>query len=145
MRDLSLRTADGPGSAACGKADSRWGMRLFWALLAGAILFASPAPLRADCMRDIEGRVVCDRGQCVRDLYGKVTCARTEDGAALVTLYGEVVCGKGRCVTTLKGDIICAVRPGGAAMTDLYGKVTCDGGCEEASPGLCGQNSDTVQ
>ena len=39
-------------------------------LLAGIVLFGSVAPAHADCMRDLKGRVVCDRGQCVSDRHG---------------------------------------------------------------------------
>ena len=116
-------------------------VKAFYILLAGVSLVSLSAPVQADCMRDLKGRVICDRGQCVSDLHGMVYCSRYEDGAALMTRHGKVVCGKGQCVTTLKGDIICAAQPGGAAMTDLYGKVTCEGGCEGASLTLCGQNS----
>lgn len=117
--------------------------RAAWTLcalaLAAGVVVGAPAPARADCMIDIEGRVICDRGQCLRDIEGEVFCSRYKDGVALRNTDGEVVCGRGRCVITLEGDIICSARPGGAALIDLYGKVTCEGGCELASPRLCGQ------
>lgn len=90
-------------------------------------------------MRDIRGRIVCDRGQCATDLHGAVFCSRYEDGAALKTLKGEVVCGKGACLTTIEGEIVCSARPGGAAMMDLRGEVVCEGGCEPGSASFCGQ------
>lgn len=120
---------------------NRWGaVKILGLLLAGVILLSPVAPAQADCMRDLKGRVVCDRGQCAVDSHGVVHCSRYKDGAAILNLYGQVVCGKGQCVTTLKGDIICAARPGGAAMQDWRGKVTCEGGCERASAKLCGPN-----
>jgi hypothetical protein len=120
-------------------------MKKLYTLLIATAVLVSFSPARADCMRDINGRVVCDQGKCARDLYGKIFCSASEDGAAVTDGYGGVVCGKGSCVTTIDGDIICSARPGGAAMKDLYGKVTCDGGCQPASRELCGQNSETEQ
>jgi len=112
------------------------------AAAAGLLLAAGlPAPAVADCMRDRDGQVVCDRGQCVRDRYGWVYCSAFEDGSALTTRTGEVVCARGQCVITLEGEIICSARPGGAAMKDIYGRVTCEGGCERASMALCGERS----
>jgi hypothetical protein len=142
MLGLSLHNAALPTATARSKVDKRHSVKAFCALLAGVVVYASSAPVLADCMRDLKGRVICDRGQCIRDFHGMVYCSRYEDGAVLKTRYGEVVCGKGECVTTIKGDIICSARPGGAAMKDLYGEVTCEGGCERASLRLCGQNSD---
>ncbi|MEQ9447573.1 MAG: hypothetical protein RLN70_01545 [Rhodospirillaceae bacterium] len=109
-------------------------------LLIMAVLTASE-PARADCMRDLFGEVVCDRGKCARDFFGTVFCSAFEDGEALLDGYGVVVCAKGQCVRTLEGEIICSARPGGAALENLFGEVTCDGACEPASAAMCGQNS----
>ena len=142
---MSFHTATLQTASGRSKVSKRHVLKALCALLAGVVMFASSAPVHADCMKDRKGRVICDRGECVRDSHGQVYCSRYEDGAAIKTRYGEVVCGKGECVITIEGDIICSARPGGAAMKDLYGKVTCEGGCERASLRLCGQSSRASQ
>jgi len=121
------------------------GSRIAYACLSALILFSLLTPAYADCMSDLKGRVICDRGQCVSDIYGEVYCSRYKDGAATKDRFGKVLCAKGMCVTTVKGDIICSARPGGDAMIDFRGKVTCEGGCEKASIRFCGKNSNTAQ
>lgn len=96
-------------------------------------------------MRDIEGKVICDRGRCTRNLHGEVYCSRYEDGSAIRNRDGDIVCSKGTCVFTIKGDIICSSRPGGAAMKDLEGNVTCERSCERASTSLCGNRSESAR
>ena len=123
----------------------RCAAKSFCALLAGVILLGLFTSARADCMRDLKGRVICDRGQCASNSHGEVYCSRYKDGAAVKDRFGKVFCAKGACVTTIKGDIICSARPGGAAMQDLRGRVTCEGRCERASVGLCGNNSNAAQ
>jgi hypothetical protein len=123
------------------RVEGRNSLKNLFPLAFAAVLFGSPGPAQADCMTDIEGRVICDRGQCMRNIHGEVYCSRYKDGAAMLDGHGGIVCGKGDCVVTIEGDIICSARPGGAAMMDLYGKVTCEGGCERASVSLCGSRS----
>lgn len=142
MSGASSLAAIPPTAAAQAKAGRRFAATALYALMVGAVLFGSSTPALADCMRDRMGRVVCDRGPCARDSHGQVYCSAYEDGTAIRNRFGDVVCGKGACVTTLEGKIICAARPGGAAMRDSRGRVTCEGGCELASPALCGQGGD---
>ena len=52
--------------------------------------------VEANCLKNINGEVVCGKGECIRDRYGKVHCA-SAGGGALKDGYGQVQCGIGFC------------------------------------------------
>ena len=102
------------------------------------LVFAASTQVNAagDCIKNMDGNVVCGEGQCVTDQYGKVLCAKA-GGGAMRDQYGDVKCGVGYCATDQQGHLKCSTKPGGSATTDLNGKVKCLGGCQNATAQRC--------
>lgn len=112
------------------------GNAMRWVAVFLVFVFSLPGAVLSDCVRDLQGAVMCGAGQCERDEHGDVYCAPV-GGGAVRDRYGTVKCGVGQCARDSYGKIFCSVVPGGGAATDGYGKVKCFRGCEPASEMRC--------
>nr|VFK67275.1 MAG: hypothetical protein BECKUNK1418G_GA0071005_11337 [Candidatus Kentron sp. UNK]VFK72611.1 MAG: hypothetical protein BECKUNK1418H_GA0071006_11257 [Candidatus Kentron sp. UNK] len=92
--------------------------------------------VRADCIRDRGGDVVCALGACERDRKGDVFCTGLGGGIAADD-RDRLFCGIGQCRRDRDGDIWCSIVQGGGAATDSRGEVKCYGGCERGRQKLC--------
>ena len=96
-----------------------------------------PFAAYGDCLKNLEGDVICGKGQCEKNRQGDIFCSRYEDGAAVRTRDGQILCGKGQCIKTSDGRVFCSTVERGSALTDLQGNAKCEGRCELASPLMC--------
>ena len=62
--------------------------------------------VKADCVTNSNGVVVCAPGRCVNDSNGNIVCASTPEGAIGRNSNGVVVCGAGRCVNDSNGNVV---------------------------------------
>jgi hypothetical protein len=96
-----------------------------------------PVPVRAACMQDRWGQIICGAGPCARDREGEAYCAPTRFGSVVRSIYGQVRCAPGQCVRTLKGEDICSDVDGGGAVKQVDGTVRCQGACIAATTEQC--------
>ena len=91
----------------------------------------------ADCMKNLNGEVICGKGECRRDLRGMVFCSAFRRGSAVRASDGMILCGKGDCVRTSSAEVYCSTVEEGTAVKDRYGHPRCEGRCEPASVDYC--------
>jgi hypothetical protein len=100
------------------------------------IALAVVSQVKADCIQNMYGKVLCGRGKCLSDMYGRVICA-PYDGGILKDIHGNILCGFGHCAMDYRGEVWCSIEQDGSVGTDRYGNVLCFGGCERGKMEIC--------
>ena len=111
-------------------------MTRLYIIIALTVVIAVVSQVKADCVKNIYGKVFCGDGQCLVDDFGRALCT-PYSGGIIRDIGGNILCGVGHCATDIQGQVWCSVEEDGDVTFDMNGRAYCDGGCTRGKRNYC--------